>query len=505
MAKTVNVLPFAALAVDGGSPVPLYRQLYESLREAILSGRLAPGTRLASTREAAAELGVSRNTVTNAFEQLLAEGYVESRTGSGTYVSKSLPDELLDARVRLTRHVRFERKGRGLSARGEALAKMEFKADCPALGPAGPFRLGAAMDAFPFQTWQRIVTRHWQRPQRSLMGYGDPAGYPPLREAVASYLGAARAVRCTPEQVIIVAGTQQAIDLVGRVLLDPGDVVWVEEYSYPAARGALAAAGARLVPMPVDEDGLNVCQAAARAPGARLVYVSPSHQYPLGATLSLARRLKLLEWAARAGAWVLEDDYDSEFRYAGRPLAAMQGLDTGGRVIYLGTFSKVLFPSLRLGYMVVPPDMADAFTTARALVGWCSPLIDQAVLTEFIAEGHFARHIRRMRALYARRQAALVEAAGRELRGVLEVGPDAAGMHLLGWLPEGVDDREAARAAARYGVQAQPLSYFAVEHNRRGALVLGYAAPEEREIREAAGRLAQALRGVTARARRKVC
>jgi GntR family transcriptional regulator/MocR family aminotransferase len=255
----------------------------------------------------------------------------------------------------------------------------------------------------------------------------------------------------------------------------------------------------------VDEEGLNVAKAAARAPGARLVYVAPSHQYPLGVTLSLGRRLALLEWAARAGAWVLEDDYDSEFRYAGRPLAAMQGLDTTGRVIYLGTFSKVLFPSLRLGYMVVPPDMVDAFTTARALAGWCSPIVEQAVLTDFINEGHFARHIRRMRSLYARRQAALVEAAGRELAGVLEVGPAAAGMHLVGWLPEGVDDREASRAAAGQGVQTQPLSYFAVEHNHRGALVLGYAAYDERETAEAVGRLSAALRGVTARARRKVC
>jgi GntR family transcriptional regulator/MocR family aminotransferase len=506
LAKTVNALPFAAPAVDGGSGVPLYRQLYEGLRDAILSGRLAPGTRLASTREIAAELGLSRNTVTNAFDQLLAEGYVEAQTGSGTYVSKSLPDELLNTRAVPSAHVRLERKGRGLSRRGEALAKMRLKVDCPAAGAVRPFRVGQpAVDAFPFQTWQRIVTRHWQRPQRSLLGYGDPAGYAPLREAVAAYVGAARAVRCAPEQVIIVAGTQQAIDLVARVLLDPGDVAWVEEYGYPAARGALAAAGARLVAVPVDEEGLDVARAAALAPEARLVYVSPSHQYPLGVTLSLGRRLALLEWAARAGAWVVEDDYDSEFRYAGRPLAAMQGLDTTGRVIYLGTFSKVLFPSLRLGYMVVPPDMVDAFTTARALVGWCSPAVDQAVLTDFVNEGHFARHIRRMRSLYAARQGALVEAAGRELGGLLEVSPSAAGMHLVGWLPEGVDDREAARAAAQYGVHTQPLSYFAVEHNRRGALVLGYAAYDEREIAEAAARLASALRGVAARVCRKVC
>jgi GntR family transcriptional regulator/MocR family aminotransferase len=364
-----------------------------------------------------------------------------------------------------------------------------------AWGPARPFRPGTpALDEFPFEVWGRLAARHWRRPPAGLLGYGDPAGHLPLREAVATYLGTARAVRCGPEQVIVTAGAQQALDLAARLLVDPGDQVWIEDPGYLGARAALSGAGARLVPVPVDEEGLDVSAGAARAPRARLVYVSPSHQYPLGVTMSLARRLQLLEWAERAGAWILEDDYDSEYRYAGRPLAAMQGLDRGGRVIYLGTFSKVLFPALRLGYVVVPEGLSCAFANARGVLSRFSPSVDQAVLAEFIEEGHFARHIRRTRSLYAARQAALVKAVRSELAGALEVSPDEAGIHLVGWLKEGADDGAASSAAARLGVDAQPLSSFTLEHRRRPGLVLGYAGYDERQLRAAARRLAAALK-----------
>ncbi|HEX5706610.1 MAG TPA: PLP-dependent aminotransferase family protein [Pyrinomonadaceae bacterium] len=496
MAKLTTALPLADLAVDGDAGAPLYRRLYENLRRAILEGRLAPGARLPSTRELAAELSVSRNTVLNAFEQLLAEGYVEGQTGSGTFVSKALPDELLNARAQDGRASRrTAAKGRLLSRRGLLLANTPVSALNPHVRGLRPFRVGVpALDVFPYETWSKILQRHWRRPRREMFATGDPAGYLPLREAIASYLGAARAVRCTPEQVIVVTGTQQAVDILARVLLDPGDSVWVEDYGYIAARSSLVAAGARLVPVPVDEEGINVREGERLCARARLAYVAPSHQYPLGVTLSLARRLELLEWASRAGAWVVEDDYDSEFRYAGRPLAAMQGLDAEGRVIYLGTFSKVLFPSLRMGYMVVPLDMAESLRNARALVGWCSPVVDQAVVADFINEGHFARHIRRMRTLYAERQAALVEAARESLGGLLEINPADAGLHLVGWLPEGTDDRAASDAAAAQGLQTQPLSAFGVrDGDRRAGLVLGYAAFDEREIREGVKRLRTAL------------
>jgi GntR family transcriptional regulator/MocR family aminotransferase len=507
MGKSSNAVPLAAASLDPRADVPLYRQLYESLRTAILEGRLAPGTRLPATRELAAELAVSRNTVMSAFEQLLAEGYVEGRVGAGTFVSGSLPDDLLNARANLRRAPHASAKGRRLSRRGELLASTLITAHAPAFGSMRPFRTGIpALDAFPFDVWSRLVARHWRRPRRDLLAYGDPAGFRPLREAIAHYLGAARAVRCEPEQVIVVAGTQQAVDLSARVLLDSGDAVWVEEYSYLAARAAFKAAGARLVPVPVDDEGINVAAGARTCADARMAYVSPSHQYPLGVTLSLARRLELLEWASRAGAWVLEDDYDSEFRYEGRPLAAMQGLDREGRVIYLGTFSKVLFASLRLGYMVVPADLIDAFSSARALVGWCSPVVDQAIVCDFISEGHFARHIRRMRALYAERRATLVSSLRRELGDSIEIAPSSAGMHLVAWLPEGVDDRTVAREADARGVQAQPLSAFAPQgidvSARRGGLLLGYAAYNERETREGVAKLADALRAAMRPARR---
>jgi GntR family transcriptional regulator/MocR family aminotransferase len=506
MGKSSNAVPLAAASLDADAVTPLYRQLYESLRTAILEGRLAPGTRLPATRELAAELSVSRNTVMSAFEQLLAEGYVEGRVGAGTFVSESLPDDLLNARANLRRAPRSSVKGRRLSKRGELLAATSITVNAPARGVVRPFRTGVpALDAFPFDVWSRLVARHWRRPRRDLLTYGDPAGFRPLREAIAHYLGAARAVRCSPEQVIVVAGTQQAVDLSARVLLDANDSVWVEEYGYLAARGSLAASGARLVPVPVDAEGINVAAGSRLCADARMAYVSPSHQYPLGVTLSLSRRLELLEWASRAGAWILEDDYDSEFRYEGRPLAAMQGLDTEGRVIYLGTFSKVLFASLRMGYMVVPADLVEAFSNARALVGWCSPVVEQAIVCDFINEGHFARHIRRMRALYAERRATLISTLRREFGDTIEIAHSAAGMHLLAWLPEGVDDRAIAREADARGVQAQPLSAFALKGadvRRRGGLVLGYAAYNEREARDAVAKLSDALRAATRPTRR---
>jgi GntR family transcriptional regulator/MocR family aminotransferase len=497
-------------ALDPAAPAPLYRQLYDALRDAILGGRLAPGARLPATRALAAQLGVSRNTVVNAFEQLLAEGYISGRTGSGTYVAATLPDDLLTARAT---HIpmpfgnagvtRAGGAARAPSARGRSLAATPVSAmsASPQEARTGSalrvFRHGLpALDEFPGAQWARLAARRWRRPPRELLGYGDPTGYAPLREALAAYLQASRAVRCTPEQVLIVSGSQQALDLAARVLLDPGDAAWIEDPGYVGARGALLSAGARVVPVPVDGDGLDVAAGIARCPGARLAYVSPSHQYPLGATLSLSRRLALLEWAARAGAWILEDDYDSEFRYAGRPLASLQGLDGEARVIYIGTFSKVLFPALRLGYVVAPPDLVDALAAARALADRHAPTLDQAVLADFIAEGHFARHIRRMRGLYAERQAALV-AAARALDGLLEVRPAEAGMHLMGWLPPGVDDDTAARAAAEHGVDALALSAHALERPARGGLLLGYAAFDAPALRAGVRRLGAALRTLT--------
>jgi GntR family transcriptional regulator/MocR family aminotransferase len=364
----------------------------------------------------------------------------------------------------------------------------------PAEGGGQAFRPGIpALDAFPRDLWARMAARVYRHAGAGLLSYGEPAGYLPLRRAIAEYLRAARGVNCAAGQVIVTSGSQQALDLAARLLLDPGDAAWVEDPGYLGARGALTAAGVRCAPVPVDGEGLSVTGGEAIEPRARMAYVSPSHQYPLGVTMSLARRMALLAWARRRGAWIVEDDYDSEFRYAGRPLAALQGLDPAGRVIYIGTFSKVLFPALRMGYMVVPAAVVDAFAAARALADRHPPGPSQAVVAEFLSEGHFARHIRRMRTLYAERQAALVSAARRHFTGLLELSPADAGMHLVAWLPDGVDDREASRRAAAAGVSAPALSRYSVRAAVSPALLLGYAALNNRTIGQGAERLASAM------------
>jgi GntR family transcriptional regulator/MocR family aminotransferase len=497
MPKQTGAFDIAAIAPDDNAATSRYQQLYENLREAILTGRLAPGTRLPATRVLAGELGLARNTVVNAFEQLAAEGYLESRPGDGTYVSRALPDE------RLT--VKPPRRG---ARRSAAPVQSQLSRQSQALaaarlgvwgedGPPCAFRPDLlALDHFPLGLWARLVSRNWRHSTTTLLGYGDPAGYRPLREAVASYLGAARGVRCTPEQIFITNGAQQGIDLAVRTLLDPGDKVWVENPGYRGVRGALIAAGAQLMPVLVDNEGLQVESGMATAPQARAVYVTPSHQYPTGATLSLARRLALLEWAQRTGAWIIEDDYDSEYRYTGRPLSSLHGLDAAERVIYIGTFSKVLFPALRLGYLVAPQAMVDAITRLRALTDRQSPTVDQAVLADFISEGHFARHIRRMRVLYGERQSLLVDGVRRQLGGCLEIVDAEAGLHVVGWLPPGVDDREISQAAAAVGIDAQPLTANALAPLARGGLVLGYAALDEAAIQEGVRRLCKALNAV---------
>ena len=493
MSKRAAEVP-AWVVLDPGSGVPFYRQLYEGVRAGILSGRLPPRTRLPSTRAVAAELGVSRTTVVAAFGQLLAEGYLEGRTGSGTFVAPLLPEDLLGVRRTAGDGRRATRSGRVLSRRGERISSTPTSVARDRGAPRA-FRPGIpALEEFPSGVWRKLASRAWRRPQPGLLGYGDPAGYLPLRRVISEHLGPARAVRCEPGQIIIVSGSQQALDLCARVLLDPGDSAWVEEPGYRGARAALTGAGVRPVPVPVDSEGLDVEAGIRLEPAARLACVTPSHQYPLGMTMGLGRRLELLRWADRSGAWVLEDDYDSEYRYSGRPLEALQGLDTAGRVVYVGTFSKVLFPGLRLGYLVVPPDLVDAFVAARELSDRQPPGVEQAVLAEFIAEGHFVRHLRRTRALYAGRQEILVDEASRHLSGRLDVPSAEAGMHLIGWLP-GEDDRKASRLAARHGVEAPAVSLYGDPPDGRGGLMLGYAAVPEGEIRAGVRRLAETLGG----------
>ncbi|PWT77224.1 MAG: PLP-dependent aminotransferase family protein [Chloroflexi bacterium] len=473
-----SVIPLAA-ATD----IPLRRQLYQGLRRAIVSHQLVGGTRLPSSRALAAELRLSRTTVVEAYQQLLLEGYLEGRRGSGTYVSSTIPDVLLAPAS--APHRQVER-----AIRASPPSQLHGGGSAPATAghsPAYPaFRVGQpALEAFPHVIWQRLLARRYRESWQELFGYQDAAGYRRLREAIAAYLGVARGVRCIPEQVIVTAGAQQALDLIARLVLKVGDAVWVEDPGYFGARWAFQGAGLRLIPTAVDSDGFDVAAGQSRYPDARLAYVTPSHQFPLGATMSLERRLALLTWAKDREGWIVEDDYDSEYRYAGRPLPAMQGLDDAGRVLYVGTFSKMLFPSLRLGYLVVPPTLVKTLVTAPRHAELHASVLEQAVVADFMAQGHFERHIRCMRALYAQRQAILREAIGQHMPGMLEVHPAAAGMHLVAWLPSEVKDCEPiVRAARDHHIETLPLTYCSMRPLRRQALVLGYAAADEGQIVE---------------------
>ena len=508
--------PLLHVPLDARDARPLYRQLYDGLRDAILDGRLAPGARLPSTRALAADLGLARTTVTLAFDQLRVEGYVVGSRGGGTRVRETVPDRLLDVAPALAPRRRaappppvaaghVARPAVRISARGALLVEAGRGIGRGAGTTAVPFRLGVpALDAFPARTWARLTARRW-RSGDVWLGEADPGGDPALRAAIASYVATSRGARCTAEQVVVVSGTQSALDLAARVLLDVGDAAWIEDPGYSGAHAALAAAGARIVPVPVDDEGIDVTEGERRAPLARIAYVTPSHQFPLGAVLSAPRRLALLAWARRAGAWIFEDDYDSEFRYAGRPLPCLQGLEadcsTGdARVLYVGTFNKTLVPGLRLGYLVVPDALVDAVRAARAAVDRHPPTLAQGVLADFLGEGHYARQLRRVRALYAERQAALVDAASRELRGLLTIAPDCAGLHLVGWLPPGVRDVDASRAALAHGVEATRLSRYALTPRApeaRDALILSYAGFDARAIARGVRRLRDALRGLS--------
>ncbi|HVP43614.1 MAG TPA: PLP-dependent aminotransferase family protein [Terriglobales bacterium] len=494
MPKTAVHVALAGVDLDRRRPNSLAGQLYEGLRQAVLRGQIRRGERLPSTRLLAADLAVSRNTVTSAYEQLLAEGYIEAKVGSGTCVARSLPDELLSASAGAVKVHKKRGRNHSLSTRGKLLSSRPVRV-LTVGGRPQPFASGLPdLHEFPFVTWARLMARHWRRPGYNLVGYGDPAGYKPLREAIAAYLRGSRAVRCETEQIVIVSGSQQALDISARLLLDPGNTALLEDPGYPGARVALLAAGASLVRLPVDAEGADIHAVQPSARPAQVAFVTPSHHFPLGVTMSITRRLALLEWAERTGAWILEDDYDSEYRYRGKPLPSLQGLDPAGRVVYMGSFSKTMFPSLRLGFIVLPAELVEAFRRARSVIDGHSPMTEQAVLADFISEGHFARHIRRMRALYAERQSALVETAGRELAGRLEVRPSDGGMHLVGWLPEGADDVKASEKALAQGVYTRPLSSCSASKVRRGGLLLGYAALTIPQIREGVRKLAQALR-----------
>jgi GntR family transcriptional regulator/MocR family aminotransferase len=489
MPRETTTLPLNLPAPRPGTS--LYRWLYEELRTAILEGRLQPGARLPATRDLAKAYGLARATIVTAFEQLKSEGYVEGKAGSGTYASQVLPEHLLQV-GRVGAEARLPHRRVVLSAYARRL--QPYRGTVP--GPVRAFRANqAALDAFPAVLWAQVAARRLRRVSPQLLAGGEPLGYRPLREAVADYLNTSRGVKCTPDQVLIVSGAQEALDRTARILLNPGEPVWMEEPGYPGAAVVFQALGARICPVPVDGEGMDLERGRQRWKRARLVYVTPAHQFPLGVTMSLRRRLALLEWARRSGTLIFEDDYDSEYRYSGRPIPALQGLDRSGVVIFAGSFSAVLFPALRLGYLVVPPEMVDVFAAAESVSTHHPPLIDQAVLCDFITEGHFARHIRRMRELYAERLSVLLEGAREKLSGLLETSGVEAGLQTVGWLKGRISAERVATAAARYDVEVAPLSRYASGRSPSNGLVLGFAAVDPRELRRGVEQLARVLEG----------
>jgi GntR family transcriptional regulator / MocR family aminotransferase len=483
VARTSGWAELYSWHVNRTSETPLFRQVYEEIRKAILSQTLRRGTKLPSTREMASRIGVSRASVVTAYEQLSDEGYLSGRVGSGSYISFDAPEPLArsaGARGRL----------REAPSAATVVSVDEFP-ESTAASDERAFNTGRTLiDARTADAWRKLTHRALRSLGSSHLGYSDPRGLAELRTAVRDYLRAARAVQCEAEQIIVTSGTQQAIDIAIRVLLHPGDEVWVEDPGYPLIRYALAAAKLRMRPVRVDEEGLDVGGGIRSAPNARAVFVTPSHQFPMGVVLSMARRLELLGWAREMGSWIIEDDYASEFRYSGRPLSSLQGLDEAERVIYVGTLNKVLFPGLRIGYVVVPSPLLQDFVNTRYVMDRQPASIEQLVLAEFMREGYFTAHLRRTRLRYHEQRDVLVAALRRRLGGEMAVCAPDQGIHLVAYLRDGLADLDVEEAARRDGVIVRAISRLYMRSPKRSGLMLGFSGYPRQIIIPAVGRLA---------------
>ncbi len=472
---------------------PLYRRVYRALKSEISAGRLRPRSRLPSTRALALDLGVSRNTVMLAYEQLIAEGYLLSRQRSTTLVAGDTPPRISSARADVSPN-----KHAGLSSYGRYLIKD------PARPPAGSyaprpgvrydFRYGRPMvDAFPREIWRRLLAARGRTDSFEAYGYASPSGYEPLRKALADYLHRARGIACEADQIVIVNGTQQALDLAARLLVEPGEHVVIEEPHYHSARLSFEAVGARLIAIDVDAQGLDTTQLPPK--GAKVACVTPCHQFPTGVIMPLARRLALLDWASRTGAWIIEDDYVSEFRYGGQPIEALQALDRTERVIYVGTFSKTLFPALRLGYLVLPHVLVRPFAIAKWMADRYTPTLAQEALTDFITDGHFERYLRRASARNATRRQVLIESLQKYFGTRVEIAGENAGVHLLAWIND-LKAREVGSVMARaagVGVGIYPINLYYLRPPRRAGFLFGYASLTEAQIRAGIQRLSQVM------------
>jgi GntR family transcriptional regulator/MocR family aminotransferase len=489
MSKNSSVA-FPLIPLDKESSTPMHRQLYENYRTAILGQQLRAGAQLPSTRELAKHLQVSRNTVMLAFEQLLAEGFLTGKVGSGTFVTNQLLENSnrSDLRPPLI-------QGPSANPSSSRIADLLMERSRRRYSEGlGAFRASLpALDLFPWPAWSRLITACSRRQTREQLAYSEPLGLTSFREAVASYVRSARNVRCEADQVLVVSGSQQALCLAASVLLNEGDTVWMEDPGYRGARSAFLLNRLNVQPVPVDAEGLNVQRGEALCPEARMAYVTPSHQYPLGVTMSLQRRLELLNWAVARNAWIVEDDYDSEYRYVSRPLSSLQGLSEHDRVIYIGTFSKVLYPSLRVGYMVVPTRLVSAFSAIREASDIYPPTLFQMVLTDFIAQGAFARHLRRMRSIYSERLQELLECVHRELSDRAHIEAADSGLHVVLFLSKDVDDVAVCKEAARQGVTVMPLSICYEGGPIRRGLILGFGGTNFAQIRSGTVALKRAL------------
>jgi GntR family transcriptional regulator/MocR family aminotransferase len=465
---------------------PLFRQVYLGLRQAILVGNFPAGDRLPSTRDLAEQLGISRTVVLLAYDQLLAEGFVAGRGGSGTYVSDGLGGRAPE-RVKRSAKIRLSRFG---SAAAETVAEVDSPGRRSTALPYD-FAYGRSdIETFPFEMWRRILLRHARMAPVRQLDYGAAVGSLDLRESICAHLRRSRAVVSDPSEVIVVNGSQQALDLIARVLVEPGDRVVIEDPHYDGTREVLRAARAELVPVAVDRDGLNPAKLPARA---SVVFVTPSHQFPTGTILPLARRLMLLDWARRKNAVIIENDHDGEFHYEGRPLESLQGLDTEGRIVYVGTFSRTVFPALRIGYLIVPKSLTAAFTAAKWLNDLHSATLEQQTLAEFISTGMYERHLRRLRRRNAARRGALLEAIDKYLGERVEVTGADSGAHVVLWPRKRIAEEEIVSRAASRGVGVYGISYCFLTRPSRPGIILGYSRMNEREIRDGIRLLGEAV------------
>lgn len=473
--------PLASVVrLDRRSSTPLFRQLYERFRNAIATGVLRPGDRLPSARALAAQLGAARGTVDLAYNLLASEGYIESHGAAGTFVTTHLRG--LSEAIRVPGPRAIKRSERRAPANGKEIERV-----------IAPFQMGLpALDEFPRKLWSRLTARRARMLSLQALLAPDTSGHESLRAAIASYVSVSRGVACTTDHVIVTPGFQGALALIARALMKSGDAVWFEDPGFFIARQALELCGARIVPVPVDAEGIDVATGVAMAPRARFAYVTPSHQAPLGVALSLPRRLALLSWAAAAQSFIIEDDYDSEFRYGSRPLPALKSLDGGDRVLYVGTFSKVLFPGLRLGYIVAPESVLDCLRATFRLLYRDRQFLDQAVTSDFITGGHFARHIRRMRSLYASRRAALAAALRQVFGDRLDIQLAEGGMHLIVRSEEFTNDVELVARARAHGLAPAPLSVWGITRVEQG-LLLSFTNIAEESALSVARRLKRAI------------